>query len=247
MIISHKHKFIFFKRYKVAGSSFEMAIADFCGDEDIISSLDNGKKSDSEMRKLYNVSRTQQNTISSTFWKHMSFDEVKQHVKPSIYENYLKIATIRNPFDKAISIYYNKRAQDKNLTGQLALPFNQQDFEIEPYNGKSLKNDSKLISENDVDFTIRFENFEYDIKSLEVKLGITGLYEKFKNIHVHSNRKIKGGFDSSLYSSTQEKIHEHYRGAIKVRDYILSLYQEVIEKHRYETPNCNRYEIPNCT
>ena len=35
MIISHEHKFIFFKPMKVAGSSIEVALSKICGDEDL--------------------------------------------------------------------------------------------------------------------------------------------------------------------------------------------------------------------
>ena len=36
MIISHKHKFIFFKTRKTAGSSIQVTLAKHCGEDDII-------------------------------------------------------------------------------------------------------------------------------------------------------------------------------------------------------------------
>ena len=36
MIISHKHKLIFIKPLKVAGTSFELALRNYCGPDDII-------------------------------------------------------------------------------------------------------------------------------------------------------------------------------------------------------------------
>lgn len=39
MIISHKHKFIFIKPEKTAGSSLEIALSKYCGQEDIITTL----------------------------------------------------------------------------------------------------------------------------------------------------------------------------------------------------------------
>ena len=35
MIISHKHKFIFFKTRKTAGTSLQIALSEFCEDGDV--------------------------------------------------------------------------------------------------------------------------------------------------------------------------------------------------------------------
>ena len=36
MIVSHKHKFIFLKTRKTAGSSIQVTLAEHCGEDDII-------------------------------------------------------------------------------------------------------------------------------------------------------------------------------------------------------------------
>jgi|AntDeeMinimDraft_5_1070356.scaffolds.fasta_scaffold24123_2 hypothetical protein len=48
MIIAHKHKFIFFRTRKTAGSSLEIALSEFCGKEDIIAPI---SKKEEEMRR----------------------------------------------------------------------------------------------------------------------------------------------------------------------------------------------------
>ena len=40
MIISHKYKFIFLKTTKTAGTSVEISLSRFCGDDDIITPID---------------------------------------------------------------------------------------------------------------------------------------------------------------------------------------------------------------
>ncbi len=39
MIVSHKHKFIFLKTNKTAGTSIEIALSKFCGEDDIITRI----------------------------------------------------------------------------------------------------------------------------------------------------------------------------------------------------------------
>ena len=39
MIISHKNKFIFLKPKKVAGTSMEIFLSQFCGDNDVITQI----------------------------------------------------------------------------------------------------------------------------------------------------------------------------------------------------------------
>jgi len=39
MIVSHKYKYIFLKTNKTAGTSVEIALSSYCGDEDIIAGI----------------------------------------------------------------------------------------------------------------------------------------------------------------------------------------------------------------
>ncbi|MXX98361.1 MAG: hypothetical protein F4Y58_00425, partial [Gammaproteobacteria bacterium] len=53
MIISHKLKVIHIRLKKVAGSSFEMALARYCGADDILTPIKGGKKSNYHRARNY--------------------------------------------------------------------------------------------------------------------------------------------------------------------------------------------------
>lgn len=48
MIISHKHKFLYIKAQKTAGTSIEIALSNICGESDIITPI---SRVDEEKRK----------------------------------------------------------------------------------------------------------------------------------------------------------------------------------------------------
>ena len=56
MIISHKHQFIFIKTKKTAGTSIEIALSQFCGEKDIITTI---SEEDEQIRQELNFSSAQ--------------------------------------------------------------------------------------------------------------------------------------------------------------------------------------------
>lgn len=121
MIISHKHKFIFIKTEKTAGTSIEVALSSFCGDSDIITPL---VPEDEETRKLisgktannyyvpfrkYSIRNWGKLLIKrqkSKFYNHITAREIKRFVDEKVWNSYFKFCFERNPWDKVISWYY---------------------------------------------------------------------------------------------------------------------------------------------
>ena len=128
MIISHKHKFIFIKTEKTAGTSVEIALSKICGPNDIITPI---SAKDEEARKElgylgaqnYNVPFANYGKVDFlkilyrrqriNFYNHISANEIRKFIKPEIWDSYYKFAFERNPWDKMISWYYWKGGKER--------------------------------------------------------------------------------------------------------------------------------------
>lgn len=127
MIISHKHKFIFIKLRKTAGTSLEIALSRYCDEGDIITPI---SKDDEGYRTSMGFSGPQNIHISQrhydlrdwkkrilkgsrkNYYNHMPAMEIRASVPTKVWNNYYKFCFERNPWDKIISHYYHRsRAQ----------------------------------------------------------------------------------------------------------------------------------------
>ena len=103
MIISHKHKFIFFKTRKTASSSIEIALSKYCGPDDILAVL---HKDDQVIRESLGYPGPQNWEIGPLIQQHTPAHNVMEWIDEEVWESYFKFCFIRNPFDAAISRYW---------------------------------------------------------------------------------------------------------------------------------------------
>jgi hypothetical protein len=122
MLISHRHRFIFFKTQKTAGTAIEIALRALLGPDDVITPI---SRADERLnRRLGNpgprhfraplrdyapgdlLRLLTRARLKKRFYNHMPAALVKDQLPPSVWQSYLKISVERNPFDKAISSYY---------------------------------------------------------------------------------------------------------------------------------------------
>lgn len=125
MIISHKHKFIFIKTRKTAGSSFELMLSTICGPDDILTPL---SPEEEEVRRALGggtarnyfvpLGKYRNREYVRLMLKHdrVRFKEhwpaiyIRERVGAAVWNGYYKFAFDRNPFDKAVSYYHWKYA-----------------------------------------------------------------------------------------------------------------------------------------
>lgn len=105
MIISHRHRFIFIKSAKTAGSSIELMLSKICGPDDILTPL---APFDDRFDADYYEYKPKNN---EGFETHMTASEIKKRVGERIWNQYLKITVVRNPWDMVVSRYHWERAR----------------------------------------------------------------------------------------------------------------------------------------
>lgn len=199
MIVSHRHKFIFIKTRKTAGTSIEIALSTIVGDEDVLSYLQMG---DERTREESTGRRAQNDRIPFSrytgidyyellkrrkihrFKEHESASTIRKWLKPEIWDSYFKFCFDRNPFDRAISLYYWRHRNG------------QQDADINDYllgaPGPDLSN-WDLYNENGflrVDFVGRYERLQEDFEEICRKIGLSEAPSLPKSKHeVRGDRK----------------------------------------------------------
>ncbi len=179
MIISHRHKFIFIKLRKTAGTSLEIALSAICGPEDIITPI---SKDDEKIRaelgfpgpqnvfiptRIYSLADWSRKLLKGkrkVFYNHMPAREIKSSVSSGIWNSYYKFCLERNPWDKIISHYYH-RSRTQEFESVMDYLLNNHRDEIQGFDMYSIN--EKVVA----DKVFRYEEMDSALKELSDKLG----------------------------------------------------------------------------
>ncbi len=181
MIVSYKHRFIFVKTVKTAGTSVEISLSRYCGKKDIITPI---AEDDEKIRTRFNqYPRNYSGTIffflrkylelkikgkpsrTQKFWNHMSATDIKKTVGSDIWESYFTFSIVRNPFDEVISRYFwHKKMHNIDL-----------DLDTFIFKKAHIGQNWDIISDGNLillDYVARYEHLSEEIVKITKKVGI---------------------------------------------------------------------------
>jgi hypothetical protein len=180
MIVSHRHRFIFVRTRKTAGTSVEIALSKFCGPDDIITrDADDalrhelgypGPQNDggipwsaytfSEWRRL--LTRGER----ARFKNHTPAARIRSLVGDEIWRSYYKFAIERDPWDKAISLYYWRTRDEQPRPPLLSF--------LQKVGARSLSNAHIYLIDGalGVDRVIAYENLASQLEEIRQHLAL---------------------------------------------------------------------------
>ena len=228
MILSHKYKFIFLKTYKTAGTSIEIALSKFCGDQDIItpiSPVDEKTRlgigyrgpqnylaplSDCRLKDLLDLVTKRKR--KKRFYNHISARKVKGYIGDKIWKEYYKFCFERNPWDRVISLYYWRNKSEPRptiqefLESELPLLRRRRGFELYTINGEIA-----------VDKVCLYENLAENLEQIRVLLGLPEplVLPRAKSSYREDKRHYRDIFDHE----SREKIEKLFAQEIEIFDY----------------------------
>lgn len=181
MIISHQHRFIFLKTRKTAGTSIDIALSGRCGPNDVITRLNTR---DDRLRRELGYPSPQNYYVPVRYWtardtakflikrrrprytEHMSASSISKRIDQKVWDSYFKFCVERNPYDKAVSLYYwrTRRSSDRPSLEEF----------LRTVDRRSLSNlhiysiDGKVVA----DRVLRYEELTEELRSVSASLGI---------------------------------------------------------------------------
>ncbi len=140
----------------------------------------------------------------NTLWyNHQPASAIKQQIGDDIWNSYFKFGTVRNPFDKAVSLFYMEKGHSKSPI--LDLANEREEFENWLVAGKSFS-DFHIYSIDDkccFDAYIRYESLYSDLQEICNKIGVSFIPQLPK---IHSHFRPKEFNALSLYTDVGKQV-----------------------------------------
>jgi hypothetical protein len=110
MLVSHRKRFIYTKTIKTAGTSVEVYFEPYCMPEGSWEFSHHREEHVSEAG-IIGYRGPRQHRPQVQWWNHMSAAAIRERLGKEVWNSYFKFCVIRNPFDKAISVFHFAKAR----------------------------------------------------------------------------------------------------------------------------------------
>jgi hypothetical protein len=207
MLVSHKHKFIYIKSIKTAGTSTEIFLEPYCVTNVLES---HGREMIQTNEGIIGTRMNQHLAEISEFYNHMPPYKIKNSIGEETFNSYTKIINIRNPFDMMVSHYYFKPTFD--LYSRVEMSFEDYLLKTNVVEDLSKKYRDLMYIEDEfiVDEIVRFENLEEDIFKLLDKLELPSPKRELGEYKKNKRRPDKDW--KKMYSNeTKELVEKHFK------------------------------------
>lgn len=183
MILLHRHRLIFLKAVKVAGTSFEIALSGFADDPaDIITPI----SPDDEQTRTSLGFRGPQNHLDRSapvgsrrkFYSHIPAAEAKRLLPPLVWDSFTRISIVRNPWDRLVSGFYFSATRRGAIPDLATFT----DHFREAPERLTVNHRHYMIDGAEViDRFLRYERLEEDVLALEAAIPtLSGLWDIFR-------------------------------------------------------------------
>ena len=238
MIISHKHEFVFVKTRKTAGSSLEIALSKYLGDQDIITPC--MPIEEEAIRNELGFRGPQNFHLPLKEWKirdyldfamghqpklfsaHSAAKLISKRLEPEKFRRYRKILTVRNPYTYVVSLYnWHARQTGPSSEGFKSwLAAGQGDLRFSNYAMGNV--DGKF----EMDLVLQFETIIDGVRKMAFELGLPGEFpEVFQSITAKSYPALP-----------QLTVSEAYEFFPQAKDLVESRFHEEISLFDYRFP-----------
>jgi hypothetical protein len=179
VIVSHRHKFIFFAVPKTATHTIREALRQHLGPDDW------------EQQVLFGAQTLPIPEIAAIRHGHVSVKEIQPHLDSAVWQDYFKFGFVRNPYDRFISICFFLNRGDPNFAAG-AISFMKDRLKRRRFQERVLVRPqfSQLCNgDGDVglDFVGRYEGLQASFDTIREKIGLPNTNLGLKNTSKHAS------------------------------------------------------------
>ena len=205
MIISHKHKFIFFAVPKTATHTIRAALRQHTGPDDW------------EQQVLFGEQYLPIPQLARLRHGHITAQEIRPHLEPGVWDSYFKFAFVRNPFDRFVSCCFFLNREDPNfedtaiafMKERLPRPRFQRRVLVRPQDQQLCTADGDIA----LDYVGRYENLQESYDFISERIGLPKSELGKTNSSEHS--RYTKYYDDDL----RQKVTDFYKEDLRLFSY----------------------------